>query len=187
MRPPVRASSALFCSLLCLRMLRPMTQAIGNHKRYCCISNVSISGGNDDLSSQLFSCFMSDRALNLLGGVLDAKRESETHLRQSTLAWTVVRPGVFAKRAAWLCHFFYLQRLLVLRLAMSPQGLRGWMVTAEVQGAVQVAQADSLQTASISRASSSAQGTGTCASMFAAGGTAGGAFCAVTREQVCPP
>jgi len=32
-------------------------------------------------------------ALNLLGGVLDAKLEAEKYLRSSGLKWTIVRPG----------------------------------------------------------------------------------------------
>ena len=35
------------------------------------------------------------RMLNGLGGVLDAKRVSEARLRESTLDWTILRPGVF--------------------------------------------------------------------------------------------
>ena len=40
---------------------------------------------------------LSARLLNSLGGVLDAKRESETALASSSLDYTILRPGVFAE------------------------------------------------------------------------------------------
>mmetsp|Transcript_20132 Transcript_20132/g.50677 ORF Transcript_20132/g.50677 Transcript_20132/m.50677 type:complete len:223 (+) Transcript_20132:372-1040(+) len=117
--------------------------------RFVLVSSLLTNASQDDPSY---------RALNMLGGVLEAKRANENHLLASPLApsSTIVRPGVFAAVPQG-----------ALRLA--PED------TITSTSGLAVNPTDQRR---------SEQDAARCSSPLAAGSSRGGSLCAVTRSQV---